>query len=123
MISPANAITLARRSPRRRLRRMEATFLRPHRRSMLIALMALLLQSLLVLPLPRLQGWVIDQLSALSHKASPSRESLVSLMLAAAAIPLVCLTARTALSWFSSGLMNRVSLEFVRTLTDSLHRK
>src|SRR3954469_4823563 len=52
-------------SIRDRLRRLDAEFLRPHHRAMLLALLAMLLQSLLVLPLPLLQGWVLDRLHPL----------------------------------------------------------
>jgi ABC-type multidrug transport system fused ATPase/permease subunit len=111
-------------SPLARLRRLEEAFLRPYRRSIGIALAALLLQSLLVVPLPRLQGWVIDRLVAGSGaKHAGVWDGMTGILLAAAAIPLVCIAGRMLLGWFSSLLMNRVSLEFVRALTDSLHRK
>ena len=59
-----------------------------------------------------------------SPRSEPRRVNrLAWLLIAAAAIPLACLLGRMALSWFSSGVMNRVSLQFVRALTDSLHRK
>src|SRR4051794_9289848 len=107
----------------RRLAKLEAAFLREHRPLILTALVAMLLQSLALLPLPYLQGWVIDRLLAHGTPESASVVSLGSLLVAAAVLPLVCLLTRLALAWFSSGIMNRVSLEFVRALTDSLHRK
>jgi ABC-type multidrug transport system fused ATPase/permease subunit len=107
----------------RRLAKLEAAFLRQHRPLIFTALVAMLLQSLALLPLPYLQGWVIDRLLARSNSESPAAVSLGSLLVAAAVLPLVCLLTRLALAWLSSGIMNRVSLEFVRALTDSLHRK
>src|SRR5688572_13733992 len=79
--------------------RLEAAYLRPHRRAIGLALGALILQSLFVLPLPWLQGAVIDRLG--------STRDAAWLMAAAAAIPLVCLVGRMLLGWLSSGLMSR----------------
>jgi ABC-type multidrug transport system fused ATPase/permease subunit len=106
----------------RRLKKLEAAFLRPYRGQILVALAAMLLQSLLLLPLPPLQGWLIDRLVEIAGRNSP-QISLFSFFAFAALIPLACILARLAVSWFSSGQMNRVSLQFVRALTDSLHRK
>ena len=39
------------------LRRLEAEFVRPHRRAVLLALAGMLLQSALLLPVPLAQGW------------------------------------------------------------------
>ena len=50
-------------------------------------------------------------------------KSLTGFILTITAISLACLLGRVALGMFSGGTMNRVSLEFVRALTDSLHRK
>jgi len=109
---------------RDRLQKLEAAFLREHRRPIAVALSAMLAQSLLLLPLPWLQGWVIDQLSnAARHEQNLRETPLAGSILAATAISLACLFARTGLSWISGGLMNRVSLGFVQALTDSLHRK
>src|SRR5262245_21328711 len=105
-----------------RLRKLEGAFLRPYRRHCALALVAILVQSLLMLPLPWLQGRVIDQLGQLTGQQATD-VSLVALLAVALAIPLACLLGRMGLGWYSSGLMNRVSLEFVRALTDSLHRK
>ena len=44
------------------LRRFEAEFLRPYRGPILLGLLGLLFQSVLLLPIPLLQGWVVDQL-------------------------------------------------------------
>src|SRR5947209_5494844 len=98
-----------------RLRQLEGAYLRPHRRTILAALAAMLLQSVLVLPLPWLQGWVIDQLGNGGQFDSRLTIAIVA--------TLICLLGRMGLGWLSSSLMNQVSLQFVRTLTDSLHRK
>jgi ABC-type multidrug transport system fused ATPase/permease subunit len=121
MLAPAPSSV--RHSPlSRRLRKLEAAFLRPYRGSIAGAMAAILLQSLLLLPLPWLQGQVIDRLADVRTRTEPG-ESLTAFILAITAISLGCLVGRVALGMFSGGTMNRVSLEFVRALTDSLHRK
>lgn len=108
----------------RRVREVESAYLRPYWRQIALALAAMLVQSLVLLPLPWLQGRALDWLVRMvSEGLTPSRSWLVSFFAVAAAIPLSCLIARMGLGWYSSGLMNRVSLEFVRELTDALHRK
>src|SRR4051794_21091764 len=83
----------------RRLSKLEAAFLQPHRASVALALVAMLAQSLLLLPLPWLQGWVIDRL-AIAARGKPEADdgSRVWFFVAAAAIPLACLLGRMALS-------------------------
>src|SRR3984957_15850893 len=44
------------------LRRFEAEFLRPYRGAILLGLLGLVVQSVLLLPVPLLQGWVVDRL-------------------------------------------------------------
>ena len=46
----------------RRLRKLEAAFLKLYRMRIGLALAAMLLQSLLLLPLPMLQGWLDQKL-------------------------------------------------------------
>src|SRR5437588_11283694 len=100
----------------RRLARLEDTFLRSYRGRIAIALVAMLMQSLLLLPLPLLQGCIIDRLVEIAgSKNEPI--SLGWVFTCAVAIPLACVLGRLALSWFSSGQMNDVSLQFVRALT------
>src|SRR4051812_23637813 len=106
----------------RRLAKLEAAFLRPYRGQIGIALLAMLLQSLLLLPLPMLQGRIIDRLVQTAD-GNNGNISLIWFLTFAALIPLTCVLGRLALSWFSSGRMNHISLQFVRALTDSLHRK
>ncbi len=106
----------------RRLAKLEAAFLRPYRGQIGIALLAMLLQSLLLLPLPMLQGRIIDRLVQTAD-GNNGNISLTWFLTFAALIPLTCVLGRLALSWFSSGRMNHISLQFVRALTDSLHRK
>src|SRR3954452_9398174 len=80
------------------MRRLESEFLRPYRPVVALALAGLLVQSLLVLPVPLLQGWVLNQLVAHARGASPadspSRAIALGLGLAAAGH-----LARMALSW------------------------
>src|SRR5437763_1604727 len=105
-----------------RLMKLEANFLRPFRLSIAFALVLVWAQSLLLLPLPWLQGRVIDQLR-ISPIEQRNHSRLAQEIIVVCAISIACLLSRMALSWLSGGIMNRVSLEFVRTLTDSLHRK
>ena len=50
------------------LRRLEAEFLRPYRRAIGLGLLGLLTQSVLLLPVPLLQGWVLDKLVAAARR-------------------------------------------------------
>src|SRR5262245_4347624 len=51
------------------LRRFAAEFLRPYRGAIALGLLGLLLQSVSLLPVPLLQGWVVDRLVACSRAA------------------------------------------------------
>src|SRR5437763_16116032 len=62
-----------------RLRRLEGEFLRPHRRIVLLALAGMFVQSLLLLPIPLLQGMVLDRLVQ-----GPSQSADLLVLIAAA---------------------------------------
>ncbi|HWE39411.1 MAG TPA: ABC transporter ATP-binding protein [Isosphaeraceae bacterium] len=96
------------------LRRLEGRFLRPHRGAMAAALAALLAQSLLMLPVPVLQGRVLDRIAA------PGARRTILLAMAAM---LACYASRAVLGWAAARRMSRLSLEVVRDLTDAMHRK
>jgi ABC-type multidrug transport system fused ATPase/permease subunit len=100
------------------LRRLEARFLRPHRGAMATALVALLAQSLLMLPVPVLQGRILDRIAA----AGPKDGARAAIAMALAAM-LVCYAIRALLGWAAARRMSRISLEVVRDLTDAMHRK
>jgi ABC-type multidrug transport system fused ATPase/permease subunit len=102
-----------------RLRRLHAEFLRSHRRAILLALACMLLGSLLLPPVSLLQGWTLDRL--LETPRDPS--ALTNVILAALGLALGCHLGRMVLVWGGQAIMNRVSLEVVRDLTDALHRK
>ncbi len=104
-------------NPLPRLRRLAADYLRPHRAALALALAGLLLQSVLLLPVPLLQGWVLDQLAA---RAGGDLGRAVVL---AFATSVGCYVLRAAVGWAVTASMHRVSLEVVRDLTDDLHRK
>jgi ABC-type multidrug transport system fused ATPase/permease subunit len=110
-----------------RLRRLEADFIKPHRGTILLALAGMMLQSVLLLPLPLLQGKVLDRLAAVLLGASTP--SPVDLQGVERLIALVCLVSvachlgRMALSWKIGSVMARVSQEVIVGLTDALHRK
>ena len=119
------------------LRRIEADFLRARRGPILLALIGLIAHAVLALPVPVLQGRVIDELAALFHRAEASAGAIVAvhgphssadarpsrvivmLLLTTAA----CHVARLILGWKVWAMMSRITLEIVRELTDTLHRK
>lgn len=96
--------------------KIESLFLRPHRPALVLALGCLLIQSLLVLPIPLIQGRLLDELAAdLSNWRRP--------FFAALGLTLGCLSGRFLASRGAAAIMNRVVLEVVRELTTALHRK
>jgi ABC-type multidrug transport system fused ATPase/permease subunit len=106
-----------------RLHRLDAEFLRPHRRAILTALAGMFLGSFLVMPVSLLQGWALDCLLEGVQAPAVDRSSLTKLILLTLCASIACHLARTALVWRGHAVMNRVSLEVVRELTDALHRK
>jgi ABC-type multidrug transport system fused ATPase/permease subunit len=109
-----------------------------------LGLLGLLIQSLLLLPIPLLQGWVVDRLVAhcrvdgrplLSESPSmaisaaapassgPSRSSILRAIAAALAATIALLAARTILAWRIAAMMGRISQEVVVALRGALHRK
>lgn len=106
-----------------RLRRLDAEFLRPHRRAIFSALAAMFLGSLILLPVSLLQGWTLDRLVESTQRRGGEPHSLTAVVLLALAAVIGCHLARMVLVWRGQAVMNRVSLEVVRALTDALHRK
>jgi ABC-type multidrug transport system fused ATPase/permease subunit len=109
-----------------------------------LGLLGLLIQSLMLLPIPLLQGWVVDRLVAhcrvdgrplLSESPSmaisaaapassgPSRSSILRAIAAALAATIALLAARTILAWRIAAMMGRISQEVVVALRGALHRK
>ncbi len=114
-------------SPIEPLRRLELQFLRPYRSWLLLGLVGLLAQSLLLLPIPLFQGWVLDRLLPLAghlksittvEAAGASRA--IALCLAAT---VACHLGRMALAWTISAMVGRISQEVVVALRGALHRK
>jgi len=97
-------------------RRIESLFLRPHRLALGLAIGCLLLQSLLALPIPLIQGRLVDRLAA-------GTPDWLTPFAAAIGLTLGCLAARFLFSRGAAAIMNRVGLEVVRELTTALHRK
>ncbi|HEV3443480.1 MAG TPA: ABC transporter ATP-binding protein [Gemmataceae bacterium] len=107
-----------------RLRRLEAQFLKPYRGTIVLALAGMLLQSVLLVPIPLLQGWVLDRLvEARGGAASPAQAAALQTILVVLAVSIACYLARMGLAWKVAQTMSRVGLEVVRDLTDVLHRK
>jgi ABC-type multidrug transport system fused ATPase/permease subunit len=111
----------------RRIRRLEADFIRPHRGTILLALAGMMLQSVLLLPLPLLQGKVLDRLAPalLSEKnlTAVELQGVERLIAFVVVGSIACHLGRMALSWKIGSVMARVSQEVVVGLTDALHRK
>src|SRR5579871_2390068 len=92
--------TPTRHAPPGRLRRLESEFLRPHRRAIFLALAAMLLQSVLLLPVPVLQGRVLDRL--IGPRPGDDAAALTWLVLGVFAASAGCHFGRAALSWRAS---------------------
>jgi ABC-type multidrug transport system fused ATPase/permease subunit len=109
------------------LRRLERDFLRGYRWDFAICLAGLMLQSVLVLPVPLLQGRILDELLpfAVIDQAArpvPQRSVYVAIATGLAAI-VTCHLTRTALSWAVSNRIGRISQEVVVKLRAALHQK
>ncbi len=120
------------------LLRFEAEFLRPYRWAIALGLLGLLIQSVLLLPIPLLQGWVVDRLveyGRTSASGSPgvaaADPASIALARSAAARAIVLALvgtiglhgARTLLAWRIAAMMGRISQEVVVSLRGALHRK
>ena len=57
------------------IRRFEAEFLRPYRGMIFLGLLGLFLQAIMLLPIPLLQGWVVDRLIAYCQVSGLSASS------------------------------------------------
>ena len=102
----------------------EARFLKRHRRAVALALAGMLFQSALLLPIPLIQGRVVDRLVGLGETATQSDAAAVALVIVLALVACVaCYLAKTVLAWWVAGAMTRISLDVVRVLTDAKHRK
>ena len=110
-----------------RLRRMVREFLRPHYATVGWSLLGLLVQSSLMLPIPVLQGVVLDRLVALARRTTPptaaEQTATVRLIAWIFAGSVVCHLGRMALSWSVARSIGRASQELVVTLRGALQRK
>jgi ABC-type multidrug transport system fused ATPase/permease subunit len=117
------------------LLRLERDFLRPYRWLIGLGLLGLLVQSVLLLPIPLLQGWVVDKLVALTAAgklAVPGQTATAPLGdlthiawaigLALGGTVALHLT-RTSISWWTAVTMGRISQEVVMAIRGALHRK
>lgn len=109
------------------LRRLESQFLRPYRGWLALALLGLLVQSLLLLPLPLFQGWVLDRLLPLAGRSgaiAPAEAGAATRAIGAClAATVACHLARMALAWRVGATVGRISQEVVVALRGALHRK
>jgi ABC-type multidrug transport system fused ATPase/permease subunit len=116
-------------------RRFEAEFLRPYRGKILLGLLGLVVQSIFLLPIPLLQGWVVDCLveyfraadnaTRSVHQAvnSPERSSVVWAIGIALAATIGLHSVRAVMAWKTAAMMGRISQEVVVALRGALHRK
>jgi ABC-type multidrug transport system fused ATPase/permease subunit len=133
------------------LKRFESEFLRPYRGAIALGLVGLILQSVLLLPIPLLQGWVVDRLvgfvqararagelateapSASGTAAggesrpvpagTPDRGPIVRAIGLALAAAIALHLLRSLLAWKVAAMMGRISQEVVVALRGALHRK
>src|SRR5271166_1338434 len=117
------------------LLRLEADFLRPYGWAIGLGLLGLLVQSVLVLPVPLLQGWVVDKLVALAAAGNDAAAGLatappradrtaITWAIGLALGGTVALhLARSFISWWTAAMMGRISQEVVVAMRGALHRK
>ncbi|MCY2935935.1 MAG: ABC transporter ATP-binding protein [Planctomycetota bacterium] len=111
------------------LARLNQQFLRPYRLSFLICLTGLLIQSLLILPVPLLQGRILDLLLPFAEATEQGRppidlgSQLIQSIATGLALIVACQLLRTSLSWAVSNTMGRISQEVVVQLRSTLHQK
>ncbi|HTK78381.1 MAG TPA: ABC transporter ATP-binding protein [Gemmataceae bacterium] len=106
-------------SNRFRARQLAAAYLRPHTAALSLTLVGILAQSLLLLPVPLIQGWALDRLAA----GDGENAQLVRVIAVAFALSVGCYVLRGIVGWATAAATHRVSLEVVRELTDEMHRK
>ena len=130
-------------------RRFESEFLRPYRGAILMGLLGLLVQSLLLLPIPLLQGLVVDRLveyyrveetsgspensARNGHLADdlppfakrfPRTETSVARVIVLVLVATIALQLlRAVVAWKVAAMMGRISQEVVVALRGALHRK
>ena len=107
------------------LRRLEGDFLRPYRAAVALGLAGLLVQSVLLLPVPLLQGWVLDKLIAATSAGTVARDrpALSWAIILALGGTAVLHLARSSVSWWTAATMGRISQEMIVALRGALQRK
>jgi ABC-type multidrug transport system fused ATPase/permease subunit len=104
------------------LGRLEFQFLKPYRLPIGLCLLGLFVQSILLLPVPLLQGWVLDRLLAQAVGSSSTVEASRAITLGLLATA-ACYLGRMALAWIVTTTMGRIGQEVVVALRGALHRK
>jgi ABC-type multidrug transport system fused ATPase/permease subunit len=109
------------------LRRLESRFLRPYRGWLAVALAGMLAQAILLLPIPLLQGRVLDRLVRLSVGSAaigPGEYAASARLIVLALVGMIaCHVVRLVLSWRVGAMMGRISQEVVVVLRSALHEK
>jgi ABC-type multidrug transport system fused ATPase/permease subunit len=132
---PPDPAASAETVPSTPLLRLEGDFLRPYRWAIGLGLLGLLVQSMLLLPVPLLQGWVVDKLVALAAAGNGAAAGLataahladrtaIAWAIGLALGGTVALhLARSFISWWTAAMMGRISQEVVVAMRGALHRK
>ena len=146
---PSNGTVDEETAPRTLSRRFEAEFLHPYRRAILLGLLGLIVQSVLLLPIPLLQGWVVDRLveyfqvedAAISpphpmrfgpgadqsprrtSQTSRTRHQVAQSILIALIATIALHSGCAVVAWKVAAMMGRISQEVVVALRGALHRK
>ncbi len=117
------------------LRRLEADFLKPYRFAIALGLLGLLAQSVMLLPIPLMQGWVVDKLVAIAAASLavvdrrttgmpvPERTAIAQAIGLAFGATVMLHLARFVISWWTAATMGRISQEVVVAMRGALHRK
>ena len=126
--------------------RFESEFLRPYRGAILLGLLGLVVQSVLLLPIPLLQGWVVDHLVAYFRAeqttgspgtipapgslgaqgpsttafARPTKTSVARAIFLVLVATIVLHLLRAAVAWKVAAMMGRISQEVVVALRGRL---
>ncbi len=110
-----------------RIRRLATQYVRPHRVAIVVAFAGTLAQLLLLLPVPLLQGWVLDRILPLllgsRDGIRATTNSATVMIVLSLAFMVACLVGRTVLGWAVAARMSRISFEVVREVTEAMHRK
>ena len=99
--------------------------MRPYRGAIAVGLLGLLVQSVLLLPIPLLQGWVLDKLVTAGSTGELVRQhaAVAWAIVMALGGTIVLQLLRSGVSWWTAAMMGRISQEVVVAIRGALYRK